>query len=82
MLGPIETVTVKTVFSRSAAAVLPPRRGAPAAARGRGPRGAPGKARGSSSRWPLEKPYRVRFCLRRSFTEDDWVRETVGRLKA
>jgi hypothetical protein len=29
----------------------------------------------------LEKPYRVRFCLRRSFTEDDWVRETVGRLE-
>ena len=29
----------------------------------------------------LEKPYRVWFCLRRSFTDDDWVRETVGRLK-
>jgi hypothetical protein len=29
----------------------------------------------------MEKPYRVRFCLRRSFTEDDWVRETVGRLE-
>jgi hypothetical protein len=29
----------------------------------------------------MEKPYRVRFCLRRSFIEDDWVRETVGRLE-
>jgi hypothetical protein len=29
----------------------------------------------------LQKPYRVRFCLRRSFTEDDWIRETVGRLE-
>jgi hypothetical protein len=29
----------------------------------------------------MEKPYRVRFCLRQSFTEDDWVRETVGRLE-
>src|SRR5687768_16193344 len=28
----------------------------------------------------FEKPYRGRFCLRRSFTEDNWVRETVGRL--
>jgi len=28
----------------------------------------------------LEKPYRVRFCLRKSFTEDAWVTETVGRL--
>ena len=29
----------------------------------------------------VEKPYHVRFCLRRSFTEDDWVRETIGRLE-
>jgi hypothetical protein len=28
----------------------------------------------------MEKPYQVRFCLRHSFTEDDWVRTTVGRL--
>jgi hypothetical protein len=29
----------------------------------------------------MEKPYRVRFCLRRSFTEDDWVRNTVAGLE-
>ena len=29
----------------------------------------------------LDKPYRVHFCLRRSFTEDGWVRETVSRLE-
>jgi hypothetical protein len=29
----------------------------------------------------MDKPYKVRFCLRRSFTEDDWVRGTVGRLE-
>jgi hypothetical protein len=36
---------------------------------------------GQLSPLKLEKPYRVRFCLRRSFTEDDWVRQTVGRLE-
>jgi D-amino peptidase len=80
MLGPIETVTVKTAFSRSAAAVVPAatvhrmlREGAVRAVR----RVKAGQLR------PLvmEKPYRVRFCLRRSFTEDEWVRETVGRLE-
>jgi hypothetical protein len=29
----------------------------------------------------MERPYRVRFCLRRSFTEDEWTRQTVGRLQ-
>jgi D-amino peptidase len=80
MLGPLETVTVKTAFSRSAAAVLPPatvhrqlREAAARAVR----RVKAGKLR------PLKtsKPYQVRFCLRQSFTKDDWVRETVGRLE-
>jgi len=79
MLGPLETVTVKTAFSRSAAAVLPPatvhrllRQAAARAVR----RVKEGELRPLK----LEKPYRVRFCLRQSFTEDEWVRETVGRL--
>jgi len=79
MLGPLETVTVKTVFSRSAAAVLPPatvhrelRRAAARAVR---------RVRtGEIKPLVLERPYQVRFCLRRSFVQDDWVRETVGRL--
>ena len=80
MLGPIETVTVKTVFSRSAAAVLPP------AVVHRQLREAAARAvrrvkRGQIRPLAIEKPYLVRFCLRRSFTEDDWVRETVGRLE-
>ena len=29
----------------------------------------------------MDKPYRVRFCLRKSFIEDEWVTETVGRLQ-
>ena len=80
MLGPLETVTVKTVFSRSAAAVMPPstvhrqlRQAAARAVR----RVKAGELRPLS----MEKPYRVRFCLRKSFTEDTWVTETVGRLK-
>ncbi len=79
MLGPLETVTVKTAFSHSAAAVLPPatvhRQLRLAAAR------AVRRVRSGALR-PLvmEKPYQVRICLRRGYAEDDWVRETVGRL--
>lgn len=79
MVGPLETVTVKTAFSRSAAAVLAPgtvqrllRQAANRAVR---------RVRAGQLRpFTMEKPYRVRFCLRRSFREDQWVRETVGRL--
>ena len=80
MLGPLETVTVKTAFSRSAAAVLPPatvhrllRQAAARAVR----RVKAGELRPLA----MEKPYRVRFCLRKSFIEDEWVTETVGRLQ-
>jgi D-amino peptidase len=80
MLGPLETVTTKTAFSRSAAAVLPPatvhrllRQAAARAVR----RVKTGELRPLK----LEKPYRVHLCVRRSFTEDTWVRETVGRLE-
>lgn len=79
MVGPVEAVTVKTAFSRSAAAVLPPatvhrllRQAATRAVR----RVKAGQLRPLT----MEKPYRVRFCLRPSFTEDDWVGETVRRL--
>jgi D-aminopeptidase len=79
MLGSLETVTTKTAFSRSAAAVLPP------ATVHRLLRQAAGRAvrrvkAGELRPLKMEKPYQVRFCLRRSFTEDDWVRTTVGRL--
>ena len=29
----------------------------------------------------MEKPYRVRLCLRRQFVRDEWVLATVGRLE-
>jgi D-amino peptidase len=78
MLGPIEAVTVKTVFSRSAAAVKPP------AVVNRELRAAAARAvrrtrAGQLKPLVLEKPYRVRLCLRRNYAEDDWVRETIGR---
>ncbi len=80
MLGPLETVTVKTVFSRSSAATLPlptvHRMLREAAAR------AVRRVKaGELSPLRIAKPYHVRLCLRRSFTRDDWVRETVGRLE-
>jgi D-amino peptidase len=80
MLGPIETVTVKTVFSRSAAAVLSPAtvHRLLRAAAARAVRRVKAK---EIVPLTVERPYRVRFCLRRSFTEDDWVRETIGRLE-
>jgi D-amino peptidase len=75
-----DVLTVKTAFSRSAAAVLPPatvhrllRQASARAVR----RVKAGELRPLT----MEKPYRVRFCLRKSFTEDKWVTETVGRLK-
>src|SRR5215210_1670279 len=76
MLGPLETVTVKTAFSRSAAAVLP------VASVHRQLRQAAARAirrvkSGELRPLKMDKPYQVRFCLRRSFTEDKWVRETV-----
>ena len=77
MLGPIEVVTTKIVFSRAAAAGYPPaevhRQLRAAATR------AVRRVRSGELK-PLEmtRPYQVRFCLRRSY--DDWVRATVGRL--
>ena len=77
MLGNLETVTVKTAFSGSAAAVLSPatvrRMLRDAASR------AVRRVRSQEIK-PLvmERPYQVRFCLRPSY--DDWVRQTVGRL--
>lgn len=80
MLGPIETVTVKTAFSGSAAATLSPARvhrllhdaAANAVRRTR---------RGELKPLVFEKPYRVRLCLRRQYARDEWVRTTIGRFE-
>ena len=78
MLGPIETVTTKTVFSNSAAAVRP------FAAVHRDLKAAAARAvrrtrTGALKPLVLEKPYKVRLCLRRGYANDDWVRETIER---
>ena len=74
------TKRVKTAFSRSAAAVkaFPAVHRELKAAATRAVR----KAKAEQFR-PLvmERPYNVRFCLRRNYAEDDWVRETVGRFE-
>ncbi|MEP6572319.1 MAG: M55 family metallopeptidase [Gemmatimonadota bacterium] len=80
MVGPLETVTVKTVVSRAAAIAWSPaevhRMLRAAAAR------AVRRVKLHQIK-PLviQKPYAVRFCLRQSFVKDDWVRETVGKLE-
>lgn len=79
MLGPLETVTVKTVFSGSAAAALSPAR-VHALLRSAAARAVRRAKAGQLRPLVLEKPYHVRFCLRRNFVRDDWVRTTVGRL--
>jgi D-amino peptidase len=80
MLGPIETVTVKTVVSRAAAIAWSP------AEVHRMLRAASARAVRRVKLHQIRplvmtKPYAVRFCLRQSFTRDDWVRETIGRLE-
>ncbi|HEY5940733.1 MAG TPA: M55 family metallopeptidase, partial [Gemmatimonadales bacterium] len=80
MLGPLEMVTTKTAFSRSAAAVLPPAK-VHSQLRQAAARAVRRVKTGELRPLTMEKPYRVRFCLRKSFTEDDWVEKTVGRLK-
>lgn len=78
MLGPIETVTVKTAVSNSAAITKSPTRVHEqlrlAAAR------AVRRAKAGALK-PLvfAKPYQVRLCLRRQYAYDEWVRTTVGK---
>lgn len=79
MLGPLETVTVKTVFSGSAAAGLSPAR-VHSQLRAAAARAVRRARAGELKPLVLTRPYQVRFCLRRGYVRDDWVRTTVGRL--
>jgi D-amino peptidase len=80
MLGPIETVTVKTAFSGSAAAVHSPARvhGLLRAASARAVRRT---MAGELKPLVFERPYRIRICLRRGYARDEWVRSTVDALE-
>lgn len=78
MLGPIETVTTKTAFSRSAAAG----KSFPQVHRELQAASATAVKKAKAGQYKplvLQKPYNVRFCLRRNYAEDEWVRETIGR---
>lgn len=78
MLGPIEVVTTKIATGRSSAITFPVARvnreihdaAARAVRRTRA---------GELQPLVLERPYRVRFCMRRSY--DDWVRAQVAKLE-
>lgn len=80
MLGPLETVTVKTAFSRSAAATLSPST-VDSLLRQAAARAVRRVKAGEIKPLVMAKPYEVRFCLRRSYVADDWVRETVAHLE-
>ena len=78
MLGPIEVVTTKIAVGRSAGMTRPIGR-VHAELRAAAARAVRRVRSGELKPLVLEKPYRVRFCMRRSFA--DWMVETVGRLE-
>lgn len=77
MLGPIEAVTVKIAQSRSAAAGYAPAR-VHAMIREAAARAVRRVRAGELRPLRLERPHRVRFCLRATY--DAWVVEQVARL--
>jgi D-amino peptidase len=78
MLGPIEVVTVKTAYGRSAAATLSPDKVHAAIRRAAG-RAVRRVRSGELKPLVLDKPYRVEFCMRKTY--EPWVAERVGRLE-
>jgi len=77
MLGPIETVTTKVAFSRSAAAG----KSFPQVHRELQSASATAVKKAKAGQYKplvLQKPYKVRFCLRRNYAEDEWVRTAIG----
>jgi D-amino peptidase len=80
MLGPIETVTTKIAYSFQGAAVRPLAQ-VHADLRAAAMRAVRRARAGELKPLKLERPYKVRFCLRRNYANDDWVRGTVGRFE-
>lgn len=78
MLGPIETVTVKQAYGRSAAATIAPEK-AQALIRRAAARAVRRVRQGALKPLTMEKPYRVEFCMRKTY--DPWVAERVGKLE-
>ncbi len=77
MLGPVEVVTAKTAYGRSAAATLSPEK-VHATIRRAAARAVRRVRAGELKPLVLEKPYRVDFCVRRTY--EPWVAERVGKL--
>lgn len=78
MLGPIETVTTKLAVGRSAAITLPVAR-VNSELRAAAERAVRRVKSGELRPLRLDAPYRVRFCMRRSY--DDWVRSQVAKIE-
>ncbi|MEO5798984.1 MAG: M55 family metallopeptidase [Gemmatimonadales bacterium] len=78
MLGPIETVTVKTAVSGSAAITQSPAR-VQRQLRLAAERAVRRARAGALKPLVLGKPYHVQLCLRRQYARDEWVRTTVGK---
>jgi D-amino peptidase len=78
MLGPIETVVTKIAFSRSAAATIPPAK-VHAELRAAAARAVRRVRAGELKPLKIKAPYRVRFCMRRSF--DAWTSAQVAKLQ-
>ena len=77
MLGPIETVTVKQAYGRSAAAVHAPER-VVGWIRDAARRAVERVKKGELRALTLEKPYRVEFCLRATY--EPWVAQEVSKI--
>jgi D-amino peptidase len=80
MLGPIETVTTKVAYGFQAGAVLPLPK-VHAELRAAAARAVRRVRAGELEPLALARPYKVRFCLRRGYAADDWVRTTVSRFE-
>jgi D-amino peptidase len=78
MLGPIETVIVKTAVSGSAAINQSPAR-VHQMLRAAAERAVRRTKAGQLKPLVFDKPYRVHLCLRRQYANDQWVRTTVGK---
>ena len=78
MLGPIETVIVKTALSGSAAINHSPAR-SHQMLRAAAERAVRRTRAGQLKPLVFEKPYRVHLCLRRQYANDEWIRTTVGK---
>ncbi|HEU4697640.1 MAG TPA: M55 family metallopeptidase [Gemmatimonadales bacterium] len=80
MLGPIEAVPTKIAYGFQAAAVRP-LAAVHADLRAAAARAVRRTKAGALKPLTVARPYHVRFCLRRGYAADDWVRTTVSKFE-